>query len=271
MSETHPSPPIGAENGDSALHEKAPSADGHIEPGCSPRELLIVAVARLLRGARHVAVGMASPIPAAASLLAAELSGGTMRVSILGSRTEQVWSDTGVEMFDCAAQGRMDVFFLGGGEIDGAGNINLVGIGDYRRPKVRWAGSFGSAYLYFTVPRVILFREEHTRRVLVPKVDFVSAPGISPDGVWRRGGPQALITSRCQFDFDRARGGFVLASVHPGSSVEAVREHTGFAFTEPDFVPETPAPDADELMALHGKVSPRLADAYPLFVATVLR
>ena len=237
----------------------------------TPQEQLIVAVARLLRGVRHVAVGMSSPIPAAASLLAAELSGGSTRASILGSRDEQVWSDTGVEMFDCAAQGRMDAFFLGGGQIDGAGNINLVGIGDYRRPKVRWSGSFGSPYLYFTVPRVILFREEHTRRVLVPKVDFVSAPGTSPPGVWRRGGPHALMTARCQFDFDRDRGGFVLNSIHPGHSLEEVREHTGFAFVEPPTVGVTPEPEAATLAVLRGKVADRLADAYPLFVTAALR
>jgi glutaconate CoA-transferase subunit B len=238
---------------------------------CTSQELLIVAIARLLDGVRHVAVGMASPIPAAASLLAAEAAGGRMRVSILGSRTEQVWSDTGVEMFDCAAQGRMDAFFLGGGEIDGWGNVNLVGVGDYRHPTVRWAGSFGSAYLYFTVPRVILFREEHTRRVLVRKVDFVSAPGISPDGVWRRGGPHALLTSRCQFDFDRSRRGFVLASIHPGHSLEEIRDNTAFAFAEPERIPLTPEPSAETLAVLRDKIALRLADAYPLFVATAMR
>ncbi|KAB7532401.1 hypothetical protein ET532_029535, partial [Verminephrobacter sp. Larva24] len=78
-----------------------------------------------------------------------------------------------------AGQGRIDAFFLGGGQIDGHGNVNLVGTGSYPESSVRWPGSFGSAYLYFVVPRVILFREEHSRRVLVDRVDFVSAPGSS--------------------------------------------------------------------------------------------
>jgi hypothetical protein len=34
-------------------------------------------------------------------------------------------------------------------------------------------GSYGSAYLYFLVPRVFLFREEHSPRVLVDQVDFM--------------------------------------------------------------------------------------------------
>ena len=86
-----------------------------------------------------------------------------LRVSILGSERHNPFTDGGRELFDCAAQGRIDAFFLGGGQIDGSANINLVGVGGYPQSRVRWPGSFGSAYLYFLVPRVILFREEHTR------------------------------------------------------------------------------------------------------------
>ena len=53
-------------------------------------------------------------------------------VSLLGSQKHTFWTDGGRELFDCAGQGRIDVFFLSGGEIDGEGNINLVSIGDYR-------------------------------------------------------------------------------------------------------------------------------------------
>ena len=125
----------------------------------SATELLIAAVARLLAGCRHVAVGQSSPVPGSGALLARRLSAGAMRVSVLGSRRNNFFTNGGVELFDLAAQGRIDAFFLGGGQIDGQGNINLVGIGSEQRTEVRWPGSFGSAYLYFLVPRVILFRE----------------------------------------------------------------------------------------------------------------
>ena len=69
--------------------------------------------------------------------------------------------------------------------------------GDYDHPKVRFPGSFGSAYLYYVVPKVILFRTEHSRRTLVPKVDFISAPGTNDANVYRPGGPVALVTNRC--------------------------------------------------------------------------
>jgi glutaconate CoA-transferase subunit B len=232
-------------------------------------ELLAATVADLIGNVRHVAVGNASPIPATAALLARARGGGRPYVSLLGSRRHTFFTEGGVELFDCAGQGRIDVFFLSGGQIDGEANINLVSIGDHDRPVARFPGSFGSAYLYYVVPKVILFRTEHSRRTLVPKVDFISAPGASDRNVYRTGGPIGLITNRCLFDFDRARRRFRLASLHPGHSLDEVIEHTGFDFDQPDDVPITPAPDAATLRLLRDIVAPEVAEVYPQFAAHV--
>jgi glutaconate CoA-transferase, subunit B len=235
-----------------------------------PEELLIDVLAGMLEGMVHVAVGAASPIPGAAALLARERSGGRMRISVLGSERRNPFTDGGVELFDCAAQGRIDAFFLGGGQIDGEANINLVGVGGYPNSRVRWPGSFGSAYLYFLVPRVILFREEHTRRVLVPKVEFISAPGTSPAQVYRPGGPHALVTGRCVFAFDRERGRFRLHSIHPGHALDEVLTNTGFEFDLPEALSETPAPSPETLARIRGPVGAAIAETYPRFAAEVL-
>ncbi|HYP10734.1 MAG TPA: CoA-transferase [Xanthobacteraceae bacterium] len=232
-------------------------------------ELLADVICRLIGDARHVAVGAASPIPATAALLAREIGDGKPYVSLLGSRAHTFFTDGSRELFDCAGQGRIDVFFLSGGQIDGEGNINLVSVGDYDKPKARFPGSFGSAYLYYVVPRVILFRTEHSRRTLVPKVDFISAPGGSPGNVVRPGGPIALITNRCLFEFDREQRRFRLASVHPGHSVEEVVENTSFAFDRPAQVPLTPAPSGDRLRLMRKVVAPMLAEVYPQFAQKV--
>ena len=137
-------------------------------------ELLICVLSQMLQGLKSVSVGNSSPIPAAAALLAQYHSGGELKVSVLGSRRHNPFSDGGPELFDRAGQGRIDAFFLGGGQIDGEGNVNLVGTGEYPNLDSRFPGSFGSPYLYMVVPRVILFREEHSRRSLVKKVDFIS-------------------------------------------------------------------------------------------------
>lgn len=239
------------------------------------RERLIVTIASLLDGVRHVAVGASSPIPAAAAMLlraqkkAAKAQ--AVRLSILGSVQHNFFTNGSAELFDCAGQGRIDAFFLGGGQIDGQGNINLVGVGEYPKSKVRWPGSFGSAYLYFTVPKVILFREEHSRRVFVDKVDFISAPGTSAPGVYRKGGPYALLTGMALFMFEPERGRFRLVNVHPGYSLEDVKAATGFQFdVDPDLV-ETPAADADTLALLRGQVLDELRETYPDFASQLAK
>ena len=230
-------------------------------------ELLASSIAGLIGDTRHVAVGASSPIPAAAAMLARERGNGRPYVSLLGSRRQNFFTDGGRELFDCAGQGRIDAFFLSGAQIDGEANINLVSIGDYAHPKARFPGSFGSAYLYYVVPKVILFRLEHTRRTLVERVDFISAPGASADNVYRPGSPIALITNRCLFAFDRRRRRFALTRVHPGHTIAEVVENTGFAFDRSDDVPVTPAPTREDLRILRTVVAPQLVEVYPQFAA----
>jgi glutaconate CoA-transferase subunit B len=232
-------------------------------------ELLADVITRVIGDVRHIAVGNASPIPAMAALLARARGGGMPYVSLLQSRKHNFFTDGGRELFDCAGQGRVDVFFLSGGEIDGTGNVNLVSIGDYEKPSVRFGGSFGSAYLYYVVPKVVLFRTEHSGRTLVPRVSFISAPGGSASNVYRPGGPVALVTSRCLFTFDRAEQRFRLESVHPGHSIAEVAEQTGFDYDCPENVQVTPPPGDDSLRLLRQVVAPQLAEVYPQFAAAV--
>ena len=241
-----------------------------------PEEIFASTIADLLAGVRRVAVGMLSPIPGAGALLARELSGQTgatpgprTQVTILGSQAHNRFTNGGAELFDLAGRGRIDAFFLSGGQIDGAANINLVGTGTYPATPVRWSGSFGSAYLYFIVPRVVLFRWEHSRRTLVNQVDFISAPGRSEPGVHRPGGPVALITNLCLFRWQKEAGRFALQSLHPGHTLDEVRDQTGFDFDVPASLPTTPSPDADRLALLRGPVATQIAEVYPAFAQQV--
>ncbi|NKB22170.1 MAG: CoA synthetase [Alphaproteobacteria bacterium] len=235
-------------------------------------EFLICTIASLLETSRHVAVGMASPFPGSAALLVREETKNQidgLRLSMIGGDANNPFTDGGRELFDCSGQGRIDTFFLGGVQIDGQANINLVGTGDYPKTDRRFPGSFGSAYMYFVVPKVILFRPEHTRRVFVPEVDFISAPGTSEDGVYRPGGPHALVTELCLMMFNRERKRFQLTSVHPGHTVEEIQDNTGFDFDIPETVPETLGPTDQRLRLLRTQISPEIAKTYPEFVARV--
>ena len=233
------------------------SAEDH-----SRTELMIALLAREVEGLGHVVAGALSPLAAAAALLAQAL--GPTRATLLGSRRFTPFGEGGRELFDCAAEGRIDAFFLSGGQIDGEANINLLEIGERQRPTVRFPGSFGSAYLYFLVPKVVLFREEHSPRSLVRRVDVISAPGRSPENVYRRGGPKALVTGLARFSFaDRFR----LESIHSGHDLAEVRAATGFDFDCPPQPPQTPAPTSDELALIRGRIREEVAETYPVFAA----
>lgn len=240
-----------------------------------PDEFLICVITRLLEAdpaVRHVAVGAASPIPGSAVLLAREVTGGRPRASIIHGEANNPFTDGSREIFDCAGQGRIDVFFLGGVQIDGEANVNLVGtVGEAGYPEIqrRFPGSFGSAHMYFVVPKVILFRPEHTRRVFVPKVDFISAPGVSEPDVRRPGGPKFLVTERCLMSFHADRRRFKLESVHPSHTLEDVLENTGFEFDIPETVPMTPAPEPERLDLLRSRIGAQIGATYPGFAARV--
>ena len=212
----------------------------------APEELLACVVARLIGGAGHVAVGAASPIPAAGALLCRQ-EHPSLRLSLLHKRRGNPFTEGSRELFDLAGQGRIDVFFLGGAQIDGEGQVNLV-----QAQGKRFPGSFGSAFMYAVVPRVILFREEHSRRVLVPRVEFISAAGH----------PAALLTGKALFSWQKERRRFRLESTHDGEDVRAI---TGFDFDAPAVVPRTPPPSDAELARLRGPVAREMAANYPEF------
>lgn len=236
-------------------------------------EIMAAAIARLILDpqappARHIAVGAASPIPAAACWLVKAL-GHDVRLSLLHRQTGNPFTAGTRELFDLAGQGRIDLFFLGGGQIDASANINLIGTGSWPGTEVRFPGSFGSAFMYMMVPRTILFREEHSRRVFVPHVDIVSAAGISPPRVFRRGHAQALVTGRCVFRFDPDRARFSLASLHPGQTMQSVSDATGFAFDSEPTCDTTPEPSQEELALLRTQVCDAMVGTYPAFCQRV--
>ena len=216
-------------------------------------ELLACVIARLLEGARHAAIGASSPIPAAGSFLH-KTKDRNFRVSLQQRRAANPFSEGSRELFDLAGQGRIDTFFLGGAQIDGSGAINLV-----RAEGRRFPGSFGSAFMYPMVPGTILFREEHSRRTLVPKVEFVSA----------RGTPRALLTGKALFSWQKDSKKFLLQSFHPGEDAKSIAAATGFDYDISPDVGATPAPTADELALLRGPVAKQVAADYPDFARRV--
>ncbi len=157
----------------------------HLTPG---EEIMIGALARQVQDGDWAACGTLSPLPAAALWLAQLTHAPRAEVFVAGSPD---WPFAGEwqGFFDLAQAGRLNLFFLSGAQIDGQGNINLMAIGPYEKPKVRLPGGAGSAILAYVVERVVLFKTDHSARGLVAAVDTVTAPGYTPElSPWQRPG-----------------------------------------------------------------------------------
>lgn len=143
------------------------------------------------------------------------------------------------DFYDLCARGRMDLTFLGAAQLDGNGCANNSCIGEWDRPKVRLPGGGGGAVMLPTARRACTWRTEHSHRTLVQKLDFVTSAG----------GMHGVVTPIAVFV--KRDGRLALQSWHPESSLNEVRERTGFEFDATGAEPTQP-PTLREREALCG-------------------
>lgn len=146
------------------------------------------------------------------------------------------------QVFDLSMRGKLDVAFLGGIQFDINGNVNASVIGDYHKPKVRLPGGAGSAVLIPTAKKAIIWRAKHDVRTFVEKVDFVTTRG----NLWK------IVTPLCVFGFRNNK--LHLDTIHPTSSLEEVRENTGFELLY-DEITYT-EPPSNQQLAMLKKIDP---------------
>ena len=148
-------------------------------------------------------------------------------------------------------KGRVDVGFIGGAEVDRFGNLNTTRI---RLPKgfVRLPGSGGGGDIA-SLSRKLLIIMPHEKRRFVEKVGYVTSPGYGPGGTWRkdqglvRGGPAAIITTLGVFRFHPETREAFLSQVHPGVSIDQVKEETGWDLNIDSELTQTLPPAAQAL------------------------
>jgi glutaconate CoA-transferase subunit B len=168
--------------------------------------------------------------------------------------TGALWCTEMREIMALLQAGRVTLGFIGGAQIDRFGNLNTSYVGPAERP-VRLPGSGGAADIASLARRHVVIMA-HERRRFVPRVDYVTSPGHGDGGRWRArvglpgGGPAAVITTLGLFRFDAESGEMLLASTHPGVSVDDVRAQTGWPLRCLPAVGETPPPSADELATI---------------------
>ncbi len=163
-------------------------------------------------------------------------------------------------MFDVVYSGRRHVM-MGASQLDRYGNQNLAAIGsDYLRPRVQLLG-FRGAPGNTVYNKTSYWVPNHSRQVFVERVDVVTGIGwdramVLPPRLRAGFNVHHVVTNLAVLDFVTAGHSMRLHSVHPGVSVDEVRDATGFDLTIPDHVPVTRVPTEDEFDVLRTRVDP---------------
>jgi glutaconate CoA-transferase subunit B len=237
------------------------------------QELMVAVASREIRDGDLVFVGMRLPIlayavarnshaPTARGLFEVGLMRDQPAAAFLGTMGDPpnvagaLWATRMSNVMALMAQGNVDLGFIGGAEVDRFGNLNTSYVGDSRQPSVKLPGSGGGADIAILSRRWVTLMSHETRR-LVDRVSYITSPGYG-DGSpgWRKrngllgGGPVAIITTLAVLRFPDGGGEAYLDSVHPGHTVDEVRERTGWRLQVPDGVSETSAPTESELTAI---------------------
>lgn len=235
-------------------------------------ELMVAASAREIQNHEVVFVGMRLPLLGflvARTLHAPEATGiyevGVVRddpapvpiltMADLPNLCNATWLCNTSDMMGLLQRGRVDASFIGGAQVDRFGNLNTSYVGDCNHPETRLPGSGGACDLACLARRHIIVMA-HRKHRFVKKVDYITSPGYGDGFAWRRnqgltgGGPSTVITDKGILRFEEPSREMVLVSLHPGVTLEEVRDNTGWDLKTAPFLSETPLPSSRELEAL---------------------
>ena len=158
--------------------------------------------------------------------------------------------------------GKIQVGFLGGAQIDRYGNINTTVVGDYKKPKVRLPGSGGACEIAIHAQRVLLVAKLD-KRAFPEKVDFITSPGSFSQGKSRKAwgmpgrGPVKCITNMGILEPDEKTGEFVLTAIYPGVTFDQVKANVGWALKVQSPLQGVALPTAQEIKLLRDKLDPK--------------
>src|SRR5437660_2269610 len=149
--------------------------------------------------------------------------------------------------------GRVNLGFLGAAEVDKYGNLNSTQVAG-KNGIVRLPGSGGACDIASMAHRLVALLE-HSKHRLPERVSYITSPGHGEGPGWRkrvglpRGGPSAVITTKCVLRFGEDAEAYV-STIHPGVTVDDMISNTGWKLkVAADWKP-TPQPNEAELKAI---------------------
>jgi glutaconate CoA-transferase subunit B len=228
-------------------------------------EMMTIAAARKLRDGNVCFVGIGKP-SAAANLARITHAPGVVLIyesGTIGAKPDVLPLSIGDgELADSAETvvpvpeifrywlqgGRVDVGFLGAAQIDKFANLNTTIIGgSYEKPKVRLPGAGGAPEIASGAKEIWIIAN-HSKRMFVEKLDFCTSAAGNSSGHKRA--PTTVISDLGVMAADALSGELTLTAVHPGITVEQVKDATGWDLKVAENVDVTPTPTEAELTAL---------------------
>jgi len=262
----------------------APSGPASGAPGVadfSRSEMMIVAAARELAQQRVCFVGVGLPniavnlarLTVAPTLELVYESGvfGAIPARLplsIGDPTIVTGATAAVSMFELFSfylqGGLVDVGFLGAAQIDRYGNINSTVIGDYDHPTTRLPGSGGACEIAINARQVFVIMRQ-SKRSFVDRIDFRTSPGnlggaesaarLRREEGWLGRGPSVVVTDLGIYHFDDS-GEMRLDSIHPGATIDMVRETIGWEPKVAEPLETTTPPTPEELRLIREQLDP---------------
>ncbi len=243
----------------------------------TPDEMMVVCMARQIRDGEIVAQGIATPLVAAAYLLARQTHAPHLYfASAIGqgicrdpaplslSKIESLWLDQALihvgfvrAAADILPSLRPKEFFRPA-QVDRFGNFNNVAIGknifgEHPKLRLRLPGTGGIPDVTTFISDIYLYVPRHSKVTFVEKLDVCSGLGHSPSRK-RGSGAVSLVSDLGQFDFIHGR--LRLLTTHPGVTIEQVQRHTGFPLEIAEGLNETPLPTDQEINLLREQIDP---------------
>jgi acyl CoA:acetate/3-ketoacid CoA transferase beta subunit len=239
----------------------------------TPDDLLVTCIARQIQDDDTVTQGLATPLVAAAYLLAKRTHAPHLYLcSAIGqgmcrqpaplalTKIESLWLDQALTSIGFV-QAAVDILpslafkeFFRPAQVDRQGNFNNIAFGkDYNQPRLRLPGTGGIPDVTILHNSYYLYVPRHSRLIFVPKLDFCSGLGHA---LARQadGGPCWLVSDLGQFDF--RHGQMRLTTYHPGVTPAQIQARTGFELEIAPDLHETPIPTAEELRLLREEIDP---------------
>ncbi len=234
-------------------------------------ELMVVAAAREIKDGEVVFVGMRLPLiafvvakkthaPTAIGLFENGVIRSTPSPELIYTMADPPNIKGATQCLDMLSvmgllqSGRVNLGFLGAAEVDRYGNLNSTQV-QGKHGLVRLPGSGGACDIASMAHRFVALLE-HSRHRLPERVAYITSPGNGEGDGWRRkvglprGGPSAIITTKCVLRFSQESGEAYLSTFHPGVTVEDVRVNTGWELRVANDVKPTPEPSEAELKAI---------------------